>query len=349
MKDWRRVVTGPDTTIKAAIEIIDRSGAQIALVADGNCVLMGTVTDGDVRRAILKGLTIEDPVSGIMNPAPTVVRSNESRDTIFALMRAKGIHQIPVVDDQGCLVGLELLDEIIHGVERDNPVVLMAGGLGSRLRPLTDDTPKPLLKVGNKPILETIIENFMEYGFKRFYISINYKAEMIEEYFGDGSAWGAQISYMRESDRMGTAGALSQLAGKFDKPILVMNGDLLTRVNFNQLLNFHVEHKAAATMCVRNYDFQVPYGVVKVDRHRLVSIEEKPSHRCFVSAGIYVIEPETLGLIPKDTYFDMPNLFKTLIEMKKETAVFLIREYWLDIGRLDDLERANGEFANIFE
>ncbi|MBI5885823.1 MAG: nucleotidyltransferase family protein [Deltaproteobacteria bacterium] len=349
MKDWRRVVTGPDTTIKAAIEIIDKSGAQIALVADDNSVLMGTVTDGDVRRAILKGLTIEESVSAIMNTSPTAVRNNEGRETIFALMRAKGIHQIPVVDDQGCLVGLELLDEIIHGAERDNPVVLMAGGLGSRLRPLTDDTPKPLLKVGNKPILETIIENFIEYGFKRFYISINYKAEMIEEYFGDGSAWGAEITYMRESDRMGTAGALSQLAGKLDKPIFVMNADLLTRVNFSQLLDFHTEHKAAATMCVRNYDFQVPYGVVKVDKHRLVSIEEKPSHRCFVSAGIYVIEPEALGLIPKNTTFDMPNLFKTLIEMKKETAVFLIREYWLDIGRLDDLERANGEFANIFE
>ncbi|MDH4101509.1 MAG: nucleotidyltransferase family protein, partial [Nitrospirota bacterium] len=258
-------------------------------------------------------------------------------------------HQVPIVDSEGRVVGIELLDEILHAETFDNAVVLMAGGLGSRLRPLTDDTPKPLLKVGNKPILETIIENFMEYGFNRFFISINYKGEKIEEYFGDGARWGADITYMRETDRMGTAGALAGLAGKIDKPVFVMNGDLLTRVNFKQLMKFHVEQKGAATMCVRNYDLQVPYGVVTTDRYRLLSIEEKPSQRFFVNAGIYVIEPEVIGLIPQNTYFDMPELFKKLVEMKKEAAVFLIREYWLDIGRFDDLERANGEFARIFE
>ncbi|MBI5563115.1 MAG: nucleotidyltransferase family protein [Deltaproteobacteria bacterium] len=349
MKDWRKVVTTPRTSMKAAIEIIDKSGAQIALVADADGVLKGTVTDGDVRRAILKGTTLADPVETIMNPAPTTVKHNEARSTVLSIMKAKSIHQIPIVDGDGRLVGLQLLDEVIVDAERDNAVVLMAGGLGSRLRPLTDSTPKPLIKVGNKPILETIIENFVEYGLKRFYISINYKAEMIEDHFGDGSDWGVKIDYIRENGALGTAGSLSMLAGRFDKPIFVMNGDLLTRVNFANLLNFHAESGAAATMCVRNYDFQVPYGVVKVDRHRLVSIEEKPVQRFFVSAGIYVIEPKVLKEIPRDTPFDMPALFKKLLEQKQEAAVFPIREYWLDIGRLDDLERANAEFANIFE
>lgn len=349
MKNWRNVILSPQASVRDTIEVIDASAMQIALVVDKNNILVGTVTDGDIRRAILKGIDLGGPVSSVMNSNPTVTRSSESREVVLAIMRSKSIHQIPVVDETGALVGLELLDEILQSSQRENPVVLMAGGLGSRLRPLTNECPKPLLKVGNKPILETILENFIEYGFVKFYISINYKAEMIEKYFGDGSRWGVEISYIRENERLGTAGALSQMAGRFTKPLIIMNGDLLTRVNFSQLLSFHTEHAASATMCVRDYHFQVPYGVVKIDRHNLVDIEEKPVQRFFVSAGIYVVEPDALELIPPDTFFDMPNLFKELLERKKETVVFPIREYWLDIGRLDDFEKANGDFDNIFE
>lgn len=349
MKDWRNVLLSPQTSVRDTIKVIDASAMQIALVVDKNNTLLGTVTDGDIRRAILKGIDLNGPASEVMNSNPTVTKSSESREVVLAIMRSKSIHQIPVVDDSGTLVGLELLDEILQSTQRENPVVLMAGGLGSRLRPLTNECPKPLLKVGNKPILETILENFIEYGFVKFHISINYKAEMIEKYFGDGSRWGVEISYIRENERLGTAGALSHMAGKFTRPIIVMNGDLLTRVNFSQLLSFHAEHEARATMCVRDYHFQVPYGVVKIDRHSLVDIEEKPVHRFFVSAGIYVVEPDALDLIPPDTFFDMPSLFKKLLAQKKEAVVFPIREYWLDIGRLDDFEKANGEFDNIFE
>ncbi len=349
MKDWRKAVIHCGLSIRETVKLIDESATQIALVTAPDGRLLGTVTDGDMRRGILKGVALDEPVERIMNPDPTVMRGNESRDAILAVMRNKGVHQIPIVDPDGRLAGLELIDEIVQGAERDNAVVLMAGGLGSRLRPLTDDCPKPLLKVGNKPIIETIIENFIEYGFRRFYISINYKAEMIEEYFGDGSKWGVEIKYLREGERMGTAGSLGALSGKFGKPLFVMNGDLLTRVNFSQLLAFHAEHVAKATMCVREYDFQVPYGVVKIDKGRLQDIEEKPVHRFFVSAGIYVLEPEVLELIPTGAHLDMPALFKLLLDRKMHAAVFPIREYWLDIGRLDDFERATAEFPSLFE
>ena len=339
----------PDTTIRATIEAIDACATQIAVVVDDDNKLLGTVTDGDVRRAILKEIPLGGRVDLIMNRRPTTISSNESREAIMALMRSRRFNQIPVVDKDGCLVAIEFLDELAQQTRRTNPVVLMAGGLGSRLQSLTVECPKPLLRVGTKPILETIIENFMEHGFYRFYISVNYKAEMIERYFGDGSRLGIEINYIRENERLGTAGALSLLPNGIDEPLLVMNADLLTKVNFSHLLTFHSENKPMATMCVREYEFQVPYGVVKVDKHRLLSIEEKPVQRFFVSAGIYALSPEVLKMIPANTFFDMPNLFEKIIKQGQETAVFLVNEYWMDIGQIDDFERANCEYPAEFE
>jgi dTDP-glucose pyrophosphorylase len=348
MKDWKKALIAPSLSIRATIETIDTSALQIGLVVNEQNVLLGTVTDGDIRRGILKGLGLDDSVQQIMNTKPTTAHANDGRESILTLMKSKSLHQIPVLDNAGCIVSLEILDDLIQSQQHENAVVLMAGGLGSRLQPLTNDCPKPLLKVSGKPILEIILENFIEHGFKRFYVSVNYRAEMIENYFGDGTRWGVQISYLRESERRGTAGALSLLIDKQTKPLIVMNGDLLTRINFRHLLSFHAEHQAMATMCVRDYDFQVPYGVVKIDKYRLIGIEEKPVHHFFVSAGIYVLEPDCLSLIPAGTFYDMPDLFAELIRQKKETAVFPIREYWLDIGRMDDFERAVGEYERYF-
>ena len=216
------------------------------------------------------------------------------------------------------------------------------------LGPLTANQPKPLLKVGQKPILETIMENFIRHGFRKFYFSVNYLGEMIETHFGDGSRWGVRIEYLREQKRLGTAGALSLLPEKPDKPFFVMNGDILTNVDFAQLLHFHVHTGATATMCVRDYDFQVPYGVVRIEGERLARIEEKPVQRFFVNAGIYVLEPPALDLTPADTFFDMPQLFERIVECGQEAAVFPIREYWLDIGRGDDLQRARSEYELHF-
>jgi dTDP-glucose pyrophosphorylase len=348
LANWKEILISPQLTIREVLKIIDSSSMQIALVVDANNRLLGTITDGDIRRGILKGISLDADVKQIMNPHPTVARSYERRDIVLAVMKLKRLNHIPVVDDEGCVINVETLQNLIRLDEKDNWVVLMAGGLGNRLRPLTDDCPKPLLKVGGKPVLETILENFMEYGFQKFYLSVNYKAEMIKAYFGDGSRWGAEIRYIHEEKKMGTAGALSLIPEKQTQPLLVMNGDLLTKVNFQQMLDFHSEHQAQATMCVREYNFQVPYGVVKMDKHRLTGIDEKPIERFFVNAGIYILEPKALEFIPPNEFFDMPNLFKKIIENNGETTVFPIREYWLDIGQVNDFERANGEFTEVF-
>jgi NDP-sugar pyrophosphorylase family protein len=263
-------------------------------------------------------------------------------------MRQRRLHQIPVLDATWRVVGLEVLDDLLKPQPKTNPVVLMAGGLGSRLRPLTDECPKPLLRVGTKPILETILEAFIEHGFNRFYVSVNYKAEMIEAYFGDGSRWGATIEYLREKERLGTAGALSLLPEPPVEPVFVMNGDLLTRLNFAHLLDFHTAHGSVATMCVREYEMQVPYGVIKTRSHRILDIHEKPTERYLVNAGVYVLQPDALALIPRDRSFDMPDLFKRLMDRGGDTAVFPIREYWMDIGQMDDFHRANGHFEEVF-
>ncbi len=348
MSDWARLLLPPDASVREAIQRIDLGGMQIALVVDAGNKLIGTISDGDVRRGILRGVALDAPAGDIMNRAPTVVRTGEEREVVIATMQAKHLHRIPVLDADGRLVGLETLDELVRPAPKDNIVVLMAGGLGARLRPLTEARPKPMLMIGGRPILETILLNFIESGFHRFYISVNYMAEVVAEHFGDGSRWGVEIRYINEPERMGTAGAVGLLPEKPAAPVIVMNGDLLTKINFASLLNFHSAHGATATMCVREYDLQVPYGVVKLKEHRLLSVEEKPVHRFFVNAGIYVLSPEAVSMIPP-TFYDMPTLFEKLVAEGRETAVFPIREYWLDIGHLADLEKANGEFDVHFE
>ncbi|MFD2170091.1 nucleotidyltransferase family protein [Tumebacillus lipolyticus] len=348
MKSWRQILIPPTASILQAIETIDQGALQIALIVSENNRLLGTVTDGDVRRGILRGVSLDRPVADIMNDHPITASSQDTQETILATMKLRRLQQIPILDQSGIVIGVQVLADMLRAGQRDNWVVLMAGGLGTRLAPLTNECPKPLLKVGSKPLLETIMQNFIEYGFHKFYLSVNYKAEMIRDYFGDGSRFGVEIRYVHEEKRMGTAGALSLLPERPDETFFVMNGDLLTKVNFQQLLDFHGEHGAMGTMCVREYDFQIPYGVVKTDRHRLQGIVEKPVEHFFVNAGIYVLEPSCIDLIPAGEYYDMPSLFEQLIEQQRETSVFPIREYWMDIGQMADYERANGEFAEVF-
>jgi dTDP-glucose pyrophosphorylase len=348
MNHWQSTTIGPECTVRDAIEVIDAAGLQIALVVDENQRLLGTVTDGDVRRAILRGLSLDDRAARVMNPNPATARQQDDRETLLTLMRQRRLHQIPVLDATWRVVGLEVIDDLVKPQPKTNAVVLMAGGLGTRLRPLTDDCPKPLLSIGTKPILETILEAFIQHGFGRFYLSVNYMADKLEEHFGDGSRWGAEIEYLREKERLGTAGALSLLPEPPTEPLFVMNGDLLTGLNFAHLLAFHTEHAAAATMCVREYEMQVPYGVIETRNHRILDIREKPTERYLVNAGVYVLQPDTLGLIPNGEFFDMPDLFKRLIARGEETAVFPIREYWMDIGRVEDFDRANVHFDEPF-
>ena len=345
MSKWTDILVGPGDSIRETIRRIDGSSLQIALVVDAGRRLLGTVTDGDVRRGILQGVSLEEPATRIMNPKPTVAREGDDRDSMLAAMRARQIHQIPVVDAENRVVGLEVLDSLL-GAKRENVVVLMAGGRGVRLRPLTDETPKPLLQVGAKPILETILESLIEQGFGRFYLAVNYLAERFEQHFGDGSRWGVDIRYLRESKPLGTAGALSLLPERPNSPLLVMNADLVTRIGFGHLVDFHLAHKAEATMGVREYDYQVPFGVVHMQDERIVEVREKPTQRFFVNAGIYVFDPSALDVVPSGQRFDMPDLFNALAKQGRHTTVFPIREYWLDVGRHDDFARAAEELGD---
>jgi len=317
---------------------------QVALVLDSSGRMLGMLTDGDVRRAILRGDSLDVPTSMVMNTSATSAAAGLSREELLAIMRRRAFHHLPLVNDAGSVVGLATLDELIGAAKKPNPVVLMAGGLGTRLHPLTKERPKPLLHVGGKAILETIMEGFVEQGFYRFFISVNYKAEMIEEHFGDGTRWGVEIVYLRESERLGTAGALSLLPEPPSHPMIVMNADLLTKVSFDGLLAFHKEHASLATMAVREYEYQVPYGVVRLEGTSITSIDEKPVQRHFVNAGIYVLSPQVLSYIPESCFFDMPNLFDRLIASSQPTAAYPLREYWLDIGRIEEFEQAQRDW-----
>jgi len=348
MRDWRGTLVHMTTPILDAMRVIDCAALQIALVVDEELRLLGVLTDGDIRRGILRGISLEQSVSLIMSKEMTTVSMHASREEVLFLMKQKDLRQVPVLDDRGRVVDLRLLADQIEAPIRENWVILMAGGLGRRLQPLTNDCPKPLLEVGGKPVLETILEDLASYGFRRYFISVNYKGDMIRRYVGDGSRWGIRVDYLEESRALGTAGALSLLRERPEKPFVVMNADLLTKVNFNQLLDYHCSHKAAATMCVRDYRLQVPFGVVSLDQQRIRCIDEKPSQRFLVSAGIYVLDPAVLAYVPRDTFFDMPSLFQQLIGERCEAIAFPIREYWIDVGRADDLEQAMGDFSKEF-
>jgi len=349
MREIKDIILTKRHTVKESLKVIDKGAVKIALVVDKEQKLIGTLSDGDIRRGLLNGLTLDSSIESIVFKTPTVGYVGDSREKLLQIALEKKIQQIPILDDSGKVVGLEIVDELLKPKIKQNRVILMVGGLGTRLRPLTENTPKPMLKVGNKPILETIILNFKKYGFVNFILCVSYKAEIIEEYFKDGSEFGVNIEYIHENKRMGTAGALSLIdKDKLKEPFFVMNGDLLTNINFENMMNYHVENNSIATMGVREYDFQVPYGVVNVDGNNILSIQEKPIHRFFVSGGVYVLSSETLNFIPQEEYYDMPTLFEKLIENNLKSISFPIHEYWLDIGRIDEFERANREFGEVF-
>lgn len=350
MSNVQETLVAPSATIKDVIETIERAVAKVALVVDDSGRLLGTVTDGDVRRGLLRGLQITDAASSIMNSKPRVAHMNDDPAAIIDMMRRNICRQVPILDAEGRVIALRTLEEALHRSRHPNPVFLMAGGRGQRLRPLTDDCPKPMLRIAGRPILQIIVENMVQQGFHDFYISVNYKRDMVRQHFGDGAAWGARIRYVEEEETrpLGTAGALSLIPEKPSHPMIVMNGDILTKVAFGSLLNFHHEHGSVATMCVRDYFVQVPYGVIELDDHRLSEIVEKPVHRFLVNAGIYVLEPSAVDLIPSGTAYDMPSLFERLARECKPASVFPITEYWLDVGRMDDFNKANDDYVREF-
>ena len=340
-----------DKSIKEALEVIENGSLKIAFVVDENNILLGSISDGDVRRAFLKGIGVDSPILDLFNNSPIVANISEFEDNLkrICIESEDQIDTIPLIDDKGRLVDIYCFGSEYLPKAHNNTVVLMVGGLGSRLRPLTENTPKPMLNVGGKPILETIVKGFSDNGFTNITMCLGYKSDVIKDHFQDGSDFGVNINYILENKRMGTAGALTLLDKKLDEPFFVMNGDLLTNVNFDKMLDFHKENNSKATMCVREYDIEVPYGVVNIVNEQISSIEEKPVHKFFVNAGIYLLEPECIDLVPNNEFYDMPTLFSKLIDAKEKTTSFPLREYWLDIGRISDYEKAELEYYNVFK
>lgn len=335
-----KVTISPQSTLRDALQLINSQALQVALVTDNEQHLLGIITDGDIRRGLLNNLSLDALVTQVMNRNPRTASPSTSKKKLLQLMQQYSILSIPLVKGD-TLVGLETLKSAQQQTNHANPVLIMAGGFGTRLKPLTDKCPKPMLKVGNKPILEIALFNFIQAGFSNFYISTHYMPEQIKEHFGDGSQWNVKISYLHEETPLGTGGAVGLLPTDIPQlPAIVMNGDILTKVDFQLLLKFHEENDADATMCVREYDYQIPYGVIKGTGNRITDMEEKPVQRFFVNAGIYVISQDIIKGVSANTYIDMPTLLEQKIAEKGQVLMFPIHEYWLDIGRMDDFKQA---------
>lgn len=343
--DWKQIAVAPTTSISDALQVIDNGALRLALVVDTCDVLLGTLSDGDIRRALIRGISMADHVSQAMNSKPRKMAVPGDDEDAYAIMGEYDLLVIPVVDGSGRVIGIYSHKEFLHSSHKNNWVFLMAGGYGKRLKPFTDQCPKPMLKVGGKPILQTILESYLAAGFHKFYISVHYMAEAITSYFGDGSRWNATIRYIEEKYPLGTAGALGLLPTIDNLPLLMMNGDLLTKVDFSHLLSFHEENNSDVTMCVREYDFKVPYGVVETEGRYVTKITEKPVHKFFVNAGIYVLNPDVVQAVNGGMYLDMPDLAENLVNQGRDVSVFPIHEYWLDIGRPDDFARAQEEMG----
>ena len=340
-KLWRQVILPLDASIQDAIRNLNESSLKIVIAVNEQGQLEGTVSDGDIRRALLKGLDLGDRLERVMHRDALVAPPLLGRELILQLMRVNKIQQIPVVDEVRQVVGLHLWEALSNPPERPNVMVIMAGGKGTRLRPYTENCPKPLVVVAGKPMMEHIIERAKLEGFSRFVIAIQYLGHMIEEYFGNGERLGVQIDYLREQTPLGTAGALSLMAPRPGAPFVVTNGDVLSDIRYGEMLEFHVRHDAMATMAVRLHEWQHPFGVVQTRGVEIVGFEEKPIARTHINAGVYVLDPESLESLEHGASCDMTTLFERLREKARRIVAYPMHEPWLDIGRPDDLSRAN--------
>jgi dTDP-glucose pyrophosphorylase len=327
-------------TVRDAMRALDRSGSRIALAVDPAGRLVGVATDGDLRRALLAGALLDGPIAPHLTRSFVSVTRRDGRADVLELMRARRIENIPVLDDDGRPVALHLLHEFLETTERDEWALIMAGGKGRRLRPLTDDVPKPMLHVAGRPILERLVVHLVGFGIKRMFISTNYLGHLIEEHFGDGSRYGCRIEYLREDRPLGTAGALGLLPEPPAVPVLLLNGDLVTSADIGAFLDAHRASEPAATIGVRRYLHTVPFGCVERDGERVLGIAEKPVIEREVAAGMYVLGPAAVGVVAPGTAIDMPDVITTLLERGERVHAFEIEDDWIDIGQREQLERA---------
>ncbi|MBN1676869.1 MAG: nucleotidyltransferase family protein [Kiritimatiellae bacterium] len=333
-------------SIQEIIRKMDWAAMEIILIVDAEGALLGTITDGDIRRGILAGVDLGEPAERIMNRKPVTVPLGTPAGEMLQVMRKFSIRHLPVVDGRNRPVRLELLQALVDDI-REQKAVIMAGGLGTRLHPLTDSTPKPMLPIAGRPLLDRILHNLRANGVEDVAISVHHLADRIRAHIGDGNDHQVRVSYINEKKRLGTAGGLSLLDPRPKRPFIVMNGDLLTTINFASLLRFHRKAACDLVMCVRKQKVQVPYGVVELDGERIVSLHEKPVYEHFINAGIYVLEPACIDLIPRERYFDMTDLVQTVLEAGGRVCAFPVIEYWRDIGNPEDLRAAIREQLNI--
>ena len=338
---WRQAILPLDSTIQQAIANLDQVAIKIVLVVNEAGALLGTISDGDIRRGLLKGLDLSSPIASIVHHNAIVVPPHMGREMVMQLMTANKILQVPVVDENHHVVGVHLWDEITTPLLRPNIMVIMAGGMGTRLRPYTENCPKPMLPVAGKPMLEHIIERAKLEGFNHFVLAIHYLGHLIEEHFGNGNRLGIQINYLKEKSPLGTAGALALLNPLPDAPFVVTNGDVVTDIRYGELLDFHIRHVAAATMAVRVHEWQHPFGVVQTNGVEIIGFEEKPIAKSHINAGVYALNPMAMSELSKDERCDMPTLFRRLHEKQIRTVAYPMHEPWLDVGRPEDLSLAN--------
>lgn len=339
-KDIENRFVEANQTIKTTLECLNANNGGVLIVVDKAGKLRGTVTDGDIRRSLLKGRTLEDPVSQAMTLNPVIAHSDMDSNERMAVLMGGSVSCVPVVNDENEVLGIDMLQDTRAHEKLPNEAVIMCGGLGSRLGNLTRTCPKPMLRIGGTPILERILGNLIQSGVRRFFLATNYLREQIEEYFEDGSRWNVEIRYLREEQKLGTGGALSLLPYQPSHSLVVMNGDLLTNMSFVNMLKFHTQNGVSATMGIVEFQYTNPYGVIRHSNSKLVEIAEKPVSTCFINSGIYVIEPEMLEYVPKNKFMNMPDLLLQAKEKGHSIGVYPIYETWLDIGRPDDFSLA---------
>ena len=339
-----------ELSLEESIKVLEKAYLKILFVLSNQQKLIGTITDGDIRRGILNGIPLSGKTNDFMQKDFVTSNDFDSIDEIHEKIAKNDLIAVPDLDKQGIILTLYTNKKFVETPQKmNNPILLMAGGMGSRLAPLTNEIPKPLLKVGNKPIIETIMENFIKSGFSNLFISTFYKRDKIKNFIGNGDKWEIEVSYVEESEPLGTAGCLSLLPNTIEDPLIVMNGDVLTKINIKSLLDYHASMEAAITMCSRDFSYQVPYGVITSNDGLFEKITEKPINSSQVSAGIYVINPGVLKNIEKNKFLDMPTLINDSAKNNLKVAVFPIHEYWLDIGQKRDFERAQIDFKRFFD
>lgn len=351
-KDLKSLCVSPEYTIREAMVRVDCGACGIVLVVDAENHLMGTITDGDLRRAILAGRDLESPVSVLLGekvsthyPRPVTAQLGGERETLLELLQKNDLRQLPILDNDDKVVDLVMLEDLIPSQDLPLQAMIMAGGLGTRLRPLTEHLPKPMLPVGGQPLMELMIEQLRQVGIRRVNVTTHYKPEKISNHFGDGSAYGVELNYVNEDKPLGTGGALGLMDAPTE-PMLVINGDILTQVDLRAMLAYHQEHHAVMTVAVKQYDIKVPYGVIECEGSRVCALKEKPQMHFLVNAGIYLLEPKVYEFIPNGEHFNITDLIQRLLDSNHIVVSFPIIEYWMDIGQLADYEQAQNDLKS---